>query len=120
MAKITGEKTECNPPKGTSSSLPGCTQEGITYTLECQTCRRKGIKRSYIGESSRSPYQRDKEHAKEVREGMLDHPMVQHLREEHQGEEQEMIFRVLGRHLKALERQIKESVLIEWTSEVRA
>ena len=78
MAKISGEKTECNPPKGTSSSLPGCTQEGITYTLECQTCRRKGIKRSYIGESSTSPYQRGKEHAKEVREGMLDHPMVQH------------------------------------------
>ena len=41
MAKISGEKTECNPPTGTSSSLPGCAQEGITYTLECKTCRKK-------------------------------------------------------------------------------
>ena len=51
---------------------------------------------------------------------MVSHPMVQHFWEEHQGEEQEVLFRVLGRHLKALERQIKESVLIERTSEVRA
>ena len=32
MTKITGEQTDFNPPKGMSSLLPGCTQEGITYT----------------------------------------------------------------------------------------
>ena len=78
MANVTGETPRSNPPKGTSSSIPGCTTEGITYTLECQKCRREGIRRSYIEESSRSSYQRGKEHDKDIREGVLDHPMVQH------------------------------------------
>ena len=44
---------------------------------------------------------------------MLDHPMVTHFWEEHGGREQEVLMRVLSRHLKALERQVIESVLIE-------
>ena len=100
--------------------MPGCTGEEVKYTLECQKCRSQGTKRAYIGESSKSSYQRGREHAREVREGVLDHPMVQHFWEEHKGEEQEIILRVLGRHLKALYRQIEESILIERTSEVKA
>ena len=46
--------------------------------------------------------------------------MVQHFLEEHRGEEQEVLMRVVGRHLKALDQQIQESVLIEKTAEVRA
>ena len=84
------------PPKGTSTSLPGCTSEGITYALECLSCRKKGTKRIYIGESSRSAYQRGKEHLKDVREGVLDHPMVQHFWEEHGGKQQEVMMRVLS------------------------
>ena len=88
-AKISGEQPRSNPPKGTMNSIPGCTSDGIVYSLECMECRRKGIKRTYIGESSRSPYQRGKEHLKEVREGVLDHPMVQHFWEEKEGEKEE-------------------------------
>ena len=68
MAKVSGEAPKYSPPKGTSSSLPGCTTEGLTYVIECMTCRKRGIKRTYVGESSRSPYQRGKEHQREVRE----------------------------------------------------
>ena len=71
-------------------------------------------------ESSRLSYQRGKEHPRDIREGVLDHSMVQHVWEEHKGEEQEIIMRVLGRHLKALDRQIEEPVLIERTTEVKA
>ena len=39
--------------------------------------------------------------------------MVQHFWEEHGGRYQEVIMRVLSRHIKALERQVHESVLIE-------
>ena len=77
-----------------------------------------GIKRIYVGESSRSSYQRGKEHLKDVREGVLDHPMVQHFWEEHGGQEQGIMIRVLSRHIKTLEHQVQESVLIEKLSEV--
>ena len=77
-----------------------------------------GIKRTYIGESSRSSYQRGIEHLKEIREGVLDHPLVQHFWEEHGGVQHKVILQVLSRHIKALERQIEESVLIERTSEI--
>ena len=44
-AKIIGEKLRSNLPKGTFISIPGCTSEGVTYSLECMTCRKAGIKR---------------------------------------------------------------------------
>ena len=87
MSKVTGGPPKSTPPKGTSSLLPGCTSEGINYSLECLTCRQLGTKRIYIGESSQSPYQCGKEHKKEVREGVLDHPRVQHFGEEHGDQE---------------------------------
>ena len=96
MAKVLGEAPKYSPPKGTSTSLLGCTTEGVTYAVECLACRKKGIKRMYVGESSRSPYQRGVEHLKEVREGVLDHPMVQHFWDEHGGQVQGIMMRVLS------------------------
>ena len=118
MVKVSGGSPKYAPPKGTSSSLPGCTSEGITYALECLSCRKKGTKRIYIGESSRSAYQRGMEHLKDVSEGVLDHPFVQHFWEEHGGKQQEVMMRVLSLHIKSQERQVQESVRIEKLSEI--
>ena len=78
MANVTREKARSNPPKGSSTSVPGCTSKGVNYTLKCVECRRVGVRRVYVGGSSRSPYQRGREHLREVKEGVLDHLMVQH------------------------------------------
>ena len=43
--------------------------------------------------------------------------MVPHFWEEHGGQEQRIMMRVLSRHIKALERQVQESVLIEKLAE---
>ena len=40
------------------SALPSCTGEGVNYSLECLTCRKKGDIKQYLGETSRSGYQR--------------------------------------------------------------
>ena len=40
--------------------------------------------------------------------------MVQHFWEEHGGKQQEVMMRVLSRHIKALEHQVQESVRIEY------
>ena len=44
-AMISGEQPRSNPPKGTMNSIPGCTSEGIVYSLECMECRRKDVYR---------------------------------------------------------------------------
>ena len=99
-------------------SLPGCTTEGCNYIIECLPCRKAGIPRRYYGETSRSPYQRGKEHLREVQQGVATHPLVLHFREEHQEESQPILMRVLSRHLTALERQVTESLNIIKASKV--
>ena len=65
-----------------------------------------------MGETSRSPYQRGAEHAKEVREAVTTHPMVIHCQEEHQGEIQPILMRILSAHMTPMDRQIQESLNI--------
>ena len=93
-------------------SIPSCTSESVNYILECYTCRKAGEKRAYYGETSRSPYQRGKEHLREVEEGVISHPLVLHFWEEHRGRRQPIMMRVTSSHLKPLERQVTESVNI--------
>ena len=88
-----------------------CTGEGINYVLECITCRRKGVKRRYYGESGRSGYQRGREHMREIREGIMAHPMVSHFWEEHNGRRQEIIMRITSNHLTPLEWHVQESII---------
>ena len=83
-------------------SLPGCTNEGCNYVIECLTCRKAGTARRYFGETSRSPYQRGREHLREVEQGVATHPLVLHFKEEHQEKSQPILMRILSRHLTAL------------------
>ena len=100
LAMVTGEteleKDKIKWPRKDCRSLPGCTGEGINYTLECLPCRKNGVKRWYYGESSRSPYQRGKEHLREIHEEVAAHPLVTHFREEHGGKTQEILMRVVS------------------------
>ena len=50
------------PGREDTTSLPKCTTESVGYHLECWRCRKEGKKVVYVGETSRSPYQRGKEH----------------------------------------------------------
>ena len=66
----------------------------------------------YLGETSRSSYQRGREHLKEIQEATPTHPLVIHNIEEHGGETQEILMRTLTTHLSAMERQVQESLNI--------
>lgn len=65
-------------------------------------CRGQGVKRWYYGESSRTAYQRGNEHSREIREGVATHPLVMHFREEHSGQEQEVLMKILSNHMTPL------------------
>ena len=111
--QLTSKEGNCTQRNREDSiSLPSCTKEGANYSLECLTCRREGRRRVYLGETSRSTYQRGLEHWKEVREGVTTHPLVVHATEEHEGILQEVLFRTLSYHMTPMDRQIQESVNI--------
>ena len=92
--------------------LPGCTSEGCNYVIECLTCRREGRRRRYYGETSRSPHQRGNEHQRDIAQGVATHPLVAHFVEEHNGITQEILMRVISRHMTPLDRQVSESMNI--------
>ena len=46
-------------------AAPQCTREGVEYVIECWRCRSEGKKAKYIGKTSRSPYQRGREHQRD-------------------------------------------------------
>ena len=80
----------------------------MNYILECITCRKEGVRRAYLGETSRSSYQRGREHIKKILKGMATHPMIIHSLEEHGGEAQPVLMRTLYSHLTAMDRQVQE------------
>ena len=94
-------------------AFPKYTNEGIGYMLECWPCRLEGKAAKYIGESSRSAFQRGKEHVADIRSGKKTHPLNIHFNEAHDGLEQEVIMRTLTTPQTALARQVWESVTID-------
>ena len=69
-------------------------------------------KRVYIGESSKSGFQRVRKHRKELRDGAFIHAMVIHCLKEHDGEIQEVMFKIVSKYQTPLERQVRESMVI--------
>ena len=115
LKMVTGEG-DAQPPKKkdreAKKALPSCTSEGMNYSLECMSCRKRDILRIYLGETSRSSYQRGREHSKEIQKRTASHPFVIHCQEEHGGEIQPVLMRTLSSHLTPMDRQITESLNI--------
>ena len=99
-----GDPVLPRPGKGETVAAPKCTAEGSGYSLECWSCRLKGRKALYVGETSRSPYQRAREHTKEIDEAKKSHPLVIHFSEKHGGCKQEVIMRTVKETRMVLER----------------
>ena len=107
-----GEVPRPKPSKEDTVAFPKCTNEGIGYVLECWPCRLEGKEARYIGESSRSAFQRGKEHMADIKAGKKAHPINIHFSEVHEGKEQEVIMRTLTTPQTALARQVAEAVRI--------
>ena len=75
-----------------------------------------GKEAKYVGETSRSPYQRGHEHQKVIDEAKTSHPLVSHFQEVHQGTQQPILMRIVRETQTALERQVWESVIIDRVS----
>ena len=90
-----------------------CKVRSVTYQTSCQTCTGQGREAVYIGESSRSVYERSLEHLEDYKKQREESHMYTHAIEAHSMDEKPLFnIKVLKNHRSALYRQVHEAVLI--------
>ena len=107
----------CLPCDSKEEGKPSkCRKRNVVYRTSCTTCKKKGGKeRIYIGESSRSSFERGKEHLDDYEKEKDDSHMNKHFVLDHCHDDVKPKFKmeVLRSHRSALTRQIHEAVLIQ-------
>ena len=63
-----------------------CHKRNILYESSCIPCNNKALTRVYVGESSRSSYERGGEHASDYKNSKSDSHMLKHATNDHPGE----------------------------------
>ena len=99
-----------------------CRQESVVYTIECKVCQAQEKTSKYIGETSRSAYERFKEHfwlfrmkkQGDLTKNQSNSALYTHSLEEHGGtlQVQDWETKILSSHRTSLSRQTKEAYLI--------
>ena len=117
-------REDCTTCRQGAEQTPNCTKSSLVYENVCQVCNpgagaegelkevRSDIPTIYVGESSRSIYERSKEHWAAVKSNKEDSHMVRHQLAEHHGREPNFTMRTLKFFKSALTRQIAEAVRI--------
>ena len=90
-----------------------CKARSVTYQTSCNTCSTKGREAIYIGESSRSVFERSLEHLEDFKKEKDSSHMYSHATEAHSLEEKpQFSIKILKVHRSALYRQVHEAVMI--------
>ena len=102
-------------PAGWGGAGGDCESESVNYTIECLECKKKGVQVEYVGETSRTIYERGKQHLGDLVGKVAGKPLWEHCKEDHEGEIRQEWFKMnlTQKHRTALQRQIKEALSIE-------
>ena len=98
----------------TSGGKGNCNRESVVYKGTCLTCRDKGKRSVYVGETSRSGYIRGRQHIEAIKDHRKhgNNAFAKHIEEEHGGRKTEFRMDIV-KHLRTpLERQVSEGVEI--------
>ena len=111
-AKEGCSRTDCLPCKSGEGEGGICHCENVDYGMVCKTCLQQGVSKVYLGESSRTLFQRSKEHWSAYLGKTEASDLHKHETEHHQQMPAERKIKVNNYHTKPLRQQIEESVLI--------
>ena len=97
------------------TKFTNCRKTNVGYTLECKLCSSRGIVKVYEGETCRSMYMRQKEHAKQYEKKQENSVMYKHVVNDHENEENVVHFKMKlsGVFRTPLERIINEGIGIK-------
>ena len=113
-AKEPCDRADCLVCRGGEENAGECKRRNVVYRTCCLKCKEKGENRYYYGETSRSSYERGKEHQADSISMSTDSHMVKHAVVEHEGDtEIKFSMKVLKVHRTAFRRQIHEAVMIQ-------
>ena len=79
-------RVTCFPCRSKGDEGGRCTQQNVTYRIECIKCKENGIKAHYIGESARTAFYRGEDHLEDLKKHNQKNALVKHLAENHPGE----------------------------------
>ena len=106
------ERMDCYPCSAGDADS-NCYKRNILYESTCIPCSKKAVSRVYVGESSRSSFERGNEHATAYKNNKSDSHMFKHATNEHPGEPKPKFqFKVVKTFQSSLMRQVSEAVRI--------
>ena len=85
----------------------------MTYMIECLSCKVKGVKKQYWGETHRTWGDRAADHVQALRVTNLDYGIVKHQVNDHPSQVPNFAYVAQKSWKTALERQVGESILID-------
>ena len=123
-------REDCQPCGSIPERRPNCKAQSILYESKCvecnpdklssqEECKKTGRKGIYVGESSRSLYERSKEHLKNAEDFSKGSHIVKHWMSEHPDSSKSPVFsfRIIGRYRDCLTRQVAEALRIMYTTD---
>ena len=117
-------RTDCVTCEQGVEELPPCTMKNVLYENICVECNpggsskgelerpREDIPTIYVGETSRSLFERAKEHWAGMKGGATKNHMIKHVTLEHDGREPKFVLKLIRQFKSALARQVAEAVRI--------
>ena len=97
-----------------------CFEKNIVYKISCKECEEKVKDKKiavYVGQTSRSMYERGQEHLMGLRKMQETSPLFKHVSEEHSDNINiRFEMKLIKKHFSAISRLVHESVLIDRTS----
>ena len=123
------QRKDCPPCTSKEEKKTNCKQQSVVYESRCSLCnkeesshlgeketQREGI---YIGETSRSLYERSKEHVEDAKSFKEGSHIVKHWLSSHEEEKEqpEFVFRNISSYKDCLSRQIAEAILINYSKD---
>ena len=102
---------KCFPCKDETKQT-NCKLSNIGYSIICQTCKDRGILRTYEGETCRNAHIRGNAHLRDLEKKNEKSVLFRHVKNEHRAEENEVEFKMktVGRFKTAMRRQINEGI----------
>ena len=101
-------KTHCGRDCVLCDTEPGrCTQRNIIYKYDCIICKdEEATETTYIGESSRTGFERNKEHEGLVKARSLESPLFEHQQESHPDRDVSMSMKIVKKLFRPLDRKV--------------
>ena len=93
----------------------GCRVPNIAYKLKCLEYQKSGVRSHYVGESHGIFYDRAREHFTALKNKNKTYSVVKHWVDHHPDLKSppQFSYHLIGKHMSAVERQIKECLIIE-------